>query len=145
MSEIIESAVRQAYPDAVLETSITPDEVLTLKIAAGRIKEVCRLLKEQMGFNYPASITGIDWKDRFEVVYHLTALEANKKIILRADLDHDQPQIDSVTPVWKGADWQEREIYDLFGIVFNGHPDLRRILLPEDWEGYPLRKDYVIE
>ena len=97
-----------------------------------------------MAFDYLADITAIDWRDRIEVVYQLTNLASNAKVALRVDLDRDKPELDSVTSVWKGADYQEREVYDLMGVVFKGHPDLRRILLPEDWEGYPLRKDYVI-
>jgi NADH-quinone oxidoreductase subunit C len=79
------------------------------------------------------------------VVYQLTALASNTKIALRVDLDRNKPEVESVTGIWKGANFQEREVYDLMGVVFTGHPDLRRILLPEDWEGHPLRKDYVIE
>lgn len=147
MSEVIEQSVRQAIPDAITESTTTPDGILTLKVAAEHIRQVCRLLKETPGllFNYPADITAVDWNDRIEVVYHLTALESNSKVVLRVDLDRDNPVLDSVTPVWKGANWQEREVYDLFGVDFKDHPDMRRILLPEDWKGYPLRKDYVIE
>ena len=68
----------------------------------------------------------------------------NARIVLRLDLDREKPEAESVTSVWKGAEWQEREVYDLMGVAFKGNPDLRRILLPDDWEGYPLRKDYVI-
>lgn len=118
--------------------------VLIVRLEPGSLLPVCRKLSEELGFDYLADITAIDWQDRIEIVYRVTALERNEKAVLRVDLERDRPEIDSVTSVWKGADFQEREAYDLMGVVFRAHPDLRRILLPEEWEGYPLRKDYVI-
>lgn len=146
MSEFIEAAVRKAFSEAVIESSTDIDGNLVLKIGKACIGEVCRLLKESpdLRFDYPANITAVDWNDRFEMVYNLSSLSLRHKITLKVDLDRENPEIASVTDVWRGAEWQEREVFDLFGIKFSGHPDLRRILLPEDWEGYPLRKDYVI-
>lgn len=146
MSEFLEAAVRKAFPDAVLESSTDLDGNLVLKIAKDHTGGVCRLLKEspELKFDYPANITAVDWNDRLEMVYNLSSLSLGHKITLKVDLERENPEITSVTDVWRGAEWQEREIFDLFGIRFSGHPDLRRILLPEDWEGYPLRKDYVI-
>ena len=145
MSEIIEKAIRDAFPDAVLESTDLRG-VLNIKLAGSTLLPVCEMLHSnpETPFDYLADITAIDWQGRIELVYQLTALAKNEKIALRIDLDRDQPEVDSVTPVWKGAEWQEREVYDLMGVVFKGHPDLRRILLPSDWEGFPLRKDYVI-
>lgn len=145
MSEIIESSIRNAFPDAVLESS-TVDGVLTLKIDRARLPEICAHLKSsaELAFDYPADITTVDWSDRLEMVYHLYSVSKKHKLTLKTDLDRENPVIGSVISVWKGADWQEREIFDLFGVKFEGHPDLRRILLPEEFEGYPLRKDYVI-
>jgi NADH-quinone oxidoreductase subunit C len=82
---------------------------------------------------------------RFELQYHLTSIPRKQKIRLRTRVPRDQPFLDSVVPVWLGAGWLEREIFDLMGVTFNGHPDLRRILLPDDWKGHPLRKDYPVE
>jgi len=82
---------------------------------------------------------------RFEVNYHLVSIPRRNRLRLQVRLSSDDPTVDSVVNVWPGANWQEREIFDLMGIRFNGHPDLRRILMPEDWEGYPLRKDYPVE
>lgn len=146
MSEFIESAVRKALPDAISKSSTDIDGNLVLKIGRAFISKVCRLLKEssEFRFDYPANITAVDWNDRFEMVYNLSSLSLGHKVTLKVDLDRENPEIASVTDVWRGAEWQEREIFDLFGIKFSSHPDLRRILLPEDWEGYPLRKDYVI-
>ena len=145
MSEMIESAVRQRFPDAVVESGAA-DGAVVLKIKPKSLVSICRFLKEtpELRFDYPASITGVDRNDRIELIYHLTALSSGEKVALRLDLDRDNPEVESVTPVWRGADWQEREIYDLLGVRFTGHPRLSRILLPEGWEGHPLRKDYVI-
>ncbi len=81
---------------------------------------------------------------RFEVVYHLHSIERNQRVRLKCRLEGDAPEIESVTSVWRSADWYEREVFDLFGIRFRKHPDLRRIMMPDDWEGHPLRKDYPV-
>ena len=145
MSEIIEKTIRDTFPEAVLE-SIDVGGILAIKLRASLLLPVCEMLQSNpnMAFDYLADVTAVDWQDRIEVIYRLTALARNEKVALRVDLDRDKPVVDSVTSVWKGADFQEREVYDLMGVTFTGHPDLRRILLPDDWEGHPLRKDYVI-
>ncbi len=142
MSELTEKAIRDLYPDAVLETSDVFG-TLNVKIMPSSLLNVGELLHSQ-GFDYLADVTAVDWQDRIEVVYQFTALNRNEKIALRLDLDRQKPEVNSITSIWKGANFQEREVYDLMGVIFTNHPDLRRILLPEDWEGYPLRKDYVI-
>ncbi len=110
------------------------------------IVEVCRFLKTAPGleFDYCQDITAIDWPARnlIEVVYHLYSLVHRHGLVLKAETDRAAPTIPTVEGVWKAATWLEREIYDLFGVNFSGHSDLRRILLPDDWVGYPLRKDY---
>ena len=145
MSELVEKTLRDTFPDAVID-STDIQGILNIKLQPSALLQVCEALhdSENLAFDYLADITAIDWKDRIEVVYQLTALSTNTRIALRVDLDKDQPEVDSVTSVWRGADFQEREVYDLMGVVFNNHPNLSRILLPEDWEGHPLRKDYVI-
>ena len=142
---MIEKIIRDAFPDAVVETTDVHG-ILNIRLNPSALLPVCEMLQSNpdMAFDYLADVTGIDWKDRIEVVYQLTAIAENVRIALRVNLDHENPEVDSVTSVWKGANFQEREVYDLMGVVFKGHPDLRRILLPEDWEGHPLRKDYVI-
>lgn len=146
MSEMIESAVRNKFPDAVLDSSVA-DGVLTLKIDPKQLKDICAFLKSasDLYFDYPMDITAIDWSDRLEMVYRLTSIRHNHKLTLRFDVDRGDPIVQSVTSVWRGVNWQEREVFDLFGVKFEGHPDLRRILLPDEFEGYPLRKDYVIQ
>ena len=144
MNELTEKAIRDAFPEAVLESAADMDGVLNMKIDPGALLAVCEKL-HSMGFDYLADVFATDRQDRIEVVYRLTALATNEKLVLRVDLDREKPEVDSVTSVWKGAEFSEREAYDLLGVVFRGHPDPRRILLPDDWEGFPLRKDYVIE
>lgn len=145
MSEAIEAAVRRKFPEAILESSVV-DSVLTLKIAPAALADMCEFLKSSsdLAFDYPADLTAADWPDRLELVYHLYSMSLNHKVTLKADLERENPVAPSVVSVWKGAEWQEREIFDLFGVRFDGNPDLRRILLPEEFEGYPLRKDYVM-
>lgn len=99
-------------------------------------------------FNLLSDATCLDrypLEPRFELNYHLVSIPQRQRVRLRVRLPGDDPVVDSLVPVWLGANWLEREIFDLFGIRFNEHPDLRRILLPEDWEGYPLRRDYPVE
>jgi NADH-quinone oxidoreductase subunit C len=99
-------------------------------------------------FNLLTDATCVDrfpLEPRYELNYHLVSIPLRQRVRLRVRLSGDDPVVDSLVPVWPGANWLEREIFDLFGIRFTGHPDLRRILLPEDWEGYPLRKDFPVE
>jgi NADH-quinone oxidoreductase subunit C len=118
---------------------------MTLEISPDKIRAVCGYLKQEQRFERLSSVTAVDWypaEPRFEVVYHLHSLARNERLRLKCRLAGDAPEIDSVTSVWRGADWYEREVFDLFGIGFREHPDLRRIMLPDDWEGHPLRKNY---
>jgi NADH-quinone oxidoreductase subunit C len=99
-------------------------------------------------FSFLSDITTVDRypiEPRFEMNYHLLSIERRERLRLKVRVPGSEPVVPSVTPVWPTANWHEREIFDLFGIRFQGHPDLRRILMPEEWEGYPLRKDYPVE
>ncbi len=111
-----------------------------------RIVEVCRFLKSEGGldFDFLEDETAVDWPKRnvIEIVYHLLSYEHRHAIVLKVETDRAAPSVHTVEGVWKTANWFEREIYDLFGVDFPGHPDLRRIMLPDDWVGHPLRKDY---
>ncbi len=111
-----------------------------------RIVEVCRFLKSEAGLelDFLEDLTALDWPKRnvIEVVYHLLSYTHRHSIVLKVELDRAAPVVDTVEGVWKTANWFEREVYDLFGVTFTGHPDLRRIMLPDDWVGHPLRKDY---
>ena len=131
---------------AVVDANMDRGE-LTILIAPEKIRQACRYLKQQEQFARLSGITAVDrhpGEPRFEVVYHLHSLERNQRLRLKCRLSGESPEIDSVTGVWRGADWYEREVYDLFGVVFRDHPNLRRIMLPEDWQGHPLRKDYPL-
>ncbi len=97
------------------------------------------------GFERLEMITAVDRSDRFELIYLVASRPLTLQLTLRVEVPREEPVVPSAVAVWPAANWQEREVYDLFGIRFSGHPDLRRILLPEDWMGFPLRKDYVDE
>jgi NADH-quinone oxidoreductase subunit C len=131
---------------AILETSEALGET-TLIANPSQIVSLCQYLRETEKFNRISSITAVDWHPadpRFEVVYHLHSTTANKRVRIKCRLSGATPEIDSVTSVWRGANWYERETFDMFGIVFRNHPNLVRILMPVDWDGHPLRKDYPV-
>jgi NADH-quinone oxidoreductase subunit C len=118
-----------------------------LTVAAPAIVEVCRYLRDgaALKFEVLSDLTALDWpkEEKIQMVYHLFSYANNHQIVLKVDLPRDNPKVATLEEVWKVANWFEREVYDLFGVIFEGHTDLRRIMLPEDWVGYPLRKDYV--
>ena len=118
-----------------------------LFVGAEEIVEVCRFLRDDadLKFEVLSDQTAVDWpkEEKIQLVYHLYSYSGRHQIVLKVDLPRDNPKIATVENIWKVANWFEREIFDLFGVIFEGHSDLRRILLPEDWEGFPLRKDYI--
>lgn len=116
-------------------------------VEASSIVEVCNYLKEEQHFVYLTDIFGIDRftsEERFEVVYNLVSLRNRERIFVKIRLPEEHPAAESVTGVWKSADWMEREVYDMFGVRFNNHPDFRRIYMPEDFDYYPLRKEFPL-
>jgi len=135
------------YDPAAITDGIFEFGELTLYIDAGKIVDVCRFLKESQSFVRLSSITALDWhpkEPRFEIVYHLHSLERNERVRLKCNVSQENPEIDSVYSVWRGCDWYEREVFDLFGVKFRNHPNMIRILMPDNWEGHPLRKDYPV-
>lgn len=127
------------------ESTAAADDV-RLIITAGKLGEAAKLLRDdpECAFDYLNSVTAVDHKTHFSVVYHLTSLESGRRLSFKVDLDdRDKPVLPSVTPVWRGADLQEREIFDMFGITFTSHPNLKRLFLWEGFPGHPLRKDWV--
>lgn len=112
-------------------------------VTAADFPAVLRALKEKEGFDRLGNLTAVDWKDRIEMVYHLYNMEENVKLEVKAALDSAAPVIESATSLYPGAEFEEREVYDLMGVEFLGHPDLRRILMPDDYPAHPLRKDFV--
>jgi NADH-quinone oxidoreductase subunit C len=152
--EEICAALTKRFGEAIAETVLEGTHPYAV-VAAERWPEVARFLRDdlEMGFNFLRCISSIDLPDEDKVacVYDLLALSpvsavelmSAEEFAVRVYADRSDPHIPTVSDVWPAADWHEREAYDLMGIVFDNHPDLRRILLPDDWEGYPLRKDYV--
>jgi NADH-quinone oxidoreductase subunit C len=144
----IESAhALEAHDPAVIVTARRDRGQVILEIAPEKIREACRFLKDERRFLRLSGITAVDWhpaEPRFEVVYQLHSIESNERLRLKCRLPGDSPGIESVTGVWRNADWYEREVFDLFGVTFRGHPNLKRLMMPEDWEGHPLRKDFPV-
>ena len=135
-------ALRPLLPGIALEPAPATDQK-TIGVPANSIVDVCRVLRDAKGFVLLADITAVDWwprEPRFEVVYQLAS--ANDRLRLKVSLAGDAARLPTVQSIWPGANWLEREVWDLFGIEFEGHPDPRRLLMPEDWEGFPLRKDF---
>ena len=131
---------------AIVETKLALGEI-TLIADPAQIVDLCRYLKDKEKFVRLTSITAVDWhpaEPRFEVVYHLHSIETHKRVRVKCRISGKDPEIDSATGVWRSANWYERETFDMFGIKFRNHPDLQRILMPTDWEGHPLRKDYPV-
>jgi NADH-quinone oxidoreductase subunit C len=140
------AALSAADPAFLVDAKLDRGEV-TFVVAAEHIVAASRILKTQCEYVRLSTVTGVDWypaEPRFEVVYHLHSLSRNVRLRVKCRVPGDNPEIDSVTGVWRSANWFERETFDLFGIRFRNHPDLTRIMLPDDWEGHPLRKDYPI-
>jgi NADH-quinone oxidoreductase subunit C len=148
--------VQEAFGDQLVETLAFRGET-TLVVERDRILDILALLRQHpdLGYDRLSDLTAVDYLDapatagsrsdlRFAVVYHLMSRSNLARLRVRAHVPEDDPSIASVTGLFPMANWPEREVYDLFGIVFNGHPDLKRILLPDDWDGHPLRKDYPI-
>jgi len=140
------AALLSTLPEALQAAKFDRGE-LTLWVESIHLLPALQELRKA-GFLVLADLTALDWypnEPRFEVVYSLLSYERRERIRIKVKVNGADPYIESVTSIWPGADPFEREIFDLFGIRFQGHPDLRRILLPEDWDGHPLRKDYPVE
>ncbi|OGW30021.1 MAG: hypothetical protein A2X59_08430 [Nitrospirae bacterium GWC2_42_7] len=150
--EILQIAdkIKEKFPEEILDIKEFRGQVSVL-LKKGKILEICRYLHDQtdLSFNYLADVCGVDYlgkkENRFEVVYHLYSIKHRHAIRLKAEVSGDNPAIHSVVSIWAGANWHEREAHDMYGIVFQGHPDLRRILMPDDWDGFPLKKDYPLK
>jgi NADH-quinone oxidoreductase subunit C len=139
----VAAAIEAFDADAITAGRFDRNE-LAIEIAAAKIVSVCGFLKYDQGFIRLSSVTAVDRypaEPRFEVVYHLHSIDRNERLRLKCRLPGTDPVIESVTAVWRSANWYEREVFDLFGIQFINHPDLRRIMMPDNWEGHPLRKN----
>jgi NADH-quinone oxidoreductase subunit C len=148
LRELIPQKLKDKFPSVEFELTDYRDE-LTIKFDKKFVVEVCSFLKSdsELEFIWCSDVTAIDWatrKNRFTVVYNIFSMKHNFRLRLKADVDESDCSIDTVTSIWKSANWQEREAYDMYGIKFNNHPDLRRMYMPEEFEYYPLRKDFPL-
>lgn len=143
--EQIVSRLRERFPDALLAEH-PADKHPRVHVNAARWREIAEFVRHdpELQFDWLANLSGVDYAadEQLCVVYDLWSFEHRHQFAVKVFCDRANPRVPSVCDLWRAADWHEREAYDLFGIVFEGHPDLRRILLPEDWVGHPLRKDY---
>ncbi|MFD1770909.1 NADH-quinone oxidoreductase subunit C [Sphingobacterium suaedae] len=147
IEELITSTIG---PEAIVRIEEHPLEPI-LVVQARKLLKIAQFLRDTEGlyFDFLSNISAVDYfpEDKFTVVYHIASLPYQTRLTLKVELIQDRrsellPEVESVSTVWRTAEWHEREAFDLMGIFFTGHPDLRRILLPDDWQGYPLRKDY---
>ena len=136
--------LKERFGERVLETIEKKPDPFVL-VDPDALIEICRYLREdpELAMDCLSNETGVDYKDRIEVVYHLYSYRHRHGCVLKVKLPRDNPTVATVEEVWRSANWMEREIFDLLGVTFEGHSDMRRILMPEDWPGYPLRKDFV--
>jgi NADH-quinone oxidoreductase subunit C len=149
------AAVQQAMPDAIQDVQEFRDEI-TIVVAPERVVEVARFFRDTPGlvYNFLSDISSVDYYEeyggygdrpgRFGVCYHLLSMLYRRRLRLKVYLPEENPTVESMIPVWPGANWLEREIWDLMGIDFKGHPDKRRLMMPDDWQGNPLRRDYPL-
>jgi NADH-quinone oxidoreductase subunit C len=139
-------AVLAWNPQALTDAKFDRNE-LTLTVEAGEIRSAVRTV-QAAGYNFFEDMTAVDWfpsSPRFQLSYHILSHANKERIRLRVLLEGENPSVESITPVWPAANFYEREVFDLFGVRFDGHPNLCRILMPDDWQGHPLRKDYPVE
>jgi NADH-quinone oxidoreductase subunit C len=141
-----ENAAVKALADLSTDAKFDRAE-LTITIAREDIIDAAKAV-QRAGYEFLEDVTAVDWypsEPRFQITYHILSMSLKQRIRLIVRLDSDSAAIDSITPVWPSANFYEREVFDLFGVHFGGHPNLRRIMMPEDWQGNPLRKDYPVE
>jgi NADH-quinone oxidoreductase subunit C len=140
----------RAWNSQAVEGAKFDRDEMSIYIERSSLREACALLRDDAAcpFNFLSDVTCVDWypsEPRFEVIYHLLSIPQKERVRLKVRLSGDAPAVESVTSLWPAANFFEREVYDLFGVRFTGHPYLRRIQMPENWEGHPLRKDYPVE
>ncbi len=160
MTQTLDDTPESEQPQAAAEPSLlgeerfpgvrpspmrTADGTPTFIVPAENLREVVAYLRDEAEFKLFEDLTAVDWlpqEPRFQVIYHFLSLLNRQPIRLKVEVSGQDPRVPSITSLFAGANWYEREVFDLFGITFEGHPDLRRLEMPEDWEGHPLRKDY---
>src|SRR6202049_2865913 len=144
------ASLQQGVPDARLEPIASLDLQTTIYVSRDEVPPLARVLREGPAprFDFLAELTAVDFwprEPRFELVYVLVSIERRERLRLKVRLHGDDSHVGTVSGIGPAANWLEREVWDLFGVVFDGHPDPRRLLMPEDWDGYPLRKDYPVQ
>jgi NADH-quinone oxidoreductase subunit C len=149
-STALVASLREQVPGATVEAVPTVDLHTTIYVSRDDVPAVARALRDRPDQQYTllAELTAVDYhprEPRFELVYLLVSVAHRRRLRLKVRLQGDDARVRTVTSVWPAANWLEREVWDLFGIVFDGHPDPRRLLMPEDWDGFPLRKDYPVQ
>jgi NADH-quinone oxidoreductase subunit C len=140
------AALAALGPEIIVDARFDRAE-LTLTVAPQNIREAAAAV-QAAGYNFLEDVTTVDWfpaEPRFQISYHIVSYTLKQRVRLRAFVGSIDPSIDSIVPVWVSADFYEREVFDLFGVRFHGHPNLRRIMMPDEFEGHPLRKDYPVE
>ncbi|TYP95084.1 NADH dehydrogenase subunit C [Fodinibius salinus] len=149
LSENLRNVVDQLseqFSDALIDIYKSTGDTF-IRVEPDHIVDICKELKEEYHFIYLADILGTDRftsDERFEVIYNLVSLRDRERLFLKVWLEEENPTVDSVTEVWESANWHERQVYDMFGVTFNNHPDMRRIYMPEDFDYYPLRKEFPL-
>ncbi len=139
--------LKEKFADSLLEVKEFRGEV-TVTVKKENIVAICTFLRDSLKYNLLSDVTAVDYlgrEPRFMMVYNLYSIPNKDRLRVKAPVEESQTSVDTVSTVWSTANWLEREVFDLFGITFTGHPDLRRILLTEDWVGHPLRKDYPLQ
>jgi NADH-quinone oxidoreductase subunit C len=148
--EALVASLQHAVPGAQFERAASVDRQTTLYVSRDEVPAIARALRDDpaLAFSLLAELTAADFwprEPRFEVIYILVSISHRMRLRLKVRLHGDDAHVATVSGIWPAATWLEREVWDLFGIEFDGHPDPRRLLMPEDWEGYPLRKDYPVQ
>jgi len=149
LSETLQTVVdglSDEYSDQLIDVYQSSGDTF-VRVEPEAIVEICKFLKNDHHFIYLADILGADRftsQERFEVIYNLVSLRNRERLFVKVWLEEEEPTVDSITDVWKAASWHERQVYDMFGVRFNNHPDMRRIYMPEDFDYYPLRKEFPL-
>jgi NADH-quinone oxidoreductase subunit C len=147
-AETLVATLQAAVPEAQIEAAPSLDLQTTIYASRDHVPALARALRERLAFNFLSELTAVDFwpkEPRFEVVYVLVSIANRLRLRMKVRLPADDPHVTTVCDVWPAANWLEREVWDLFGIAFDGHPDPRRLLMPEDWQGFPLRKDHPVQ
>lgn len=138
------AALAEKFPEAVSDARMQRERRLWIRVEREKLVEVCRYLRDELDFDHLSSVAGVDYPERLEVVYHLWSYSRHELLALKVALPKEDPRVKTVTHIWGSANWHERETAELFGITFEGHPYPKRLLLADDFEGYPFRKDYKL-